>query len=157
MRKILYQWGAVGILSLIGWGVDVMPGNTSWIPSGIIWGLASVWLIGTIVYYVKHRNTIRENPMTGGLDNIVPILQQMDSLLREQAIIKAKKPYDKNKYMELMFRINAEIFGLSEKEIEKAKNIKDMNEAFLLSQRMQSAMIKKYGNKPFRVRRRIRR
>jgi|GEM_PF-4627309 len=55
MRKLLYQWAAVGILSLIGWGVDVMPNNESWIPSAIIWGIAFIWLIGTVIYFIKHR------------------------------------------------------------------------------------------------------
>lgn len=55
MRKILYQWAAVGILSLIGWGVDVMPNNTSWIPSVILWIIAGIWFIATLVYLWKNR------------------------------------------------------------------------------------------------------
>jgi len=50
MRKILYQWAAVGILSLIGFGVDVMPDNTSWIPSVILWAIAGIWFFATLVY-----------------------------------------------------------------------------------------------------------
>lgn len=38
-KKIFYQWAAVGILSLVGWGVDVMPGNESWMPSVAIWSI----------------------------------------------------------------------------------------------------------------------
>lgn len=30
-NKLLIQWAAVGILSFIGWGLDMIPGNTSWI------------------------------------------------------------------------------------------------------------------------------
>lgn len=32
-----------------------MPGNTSWIPSIIIWSIASIWLISTIVYWLKNK------------------------------------------------------------------------------------------------------
>jgi len=56
MRKILLQWVPVGVLSLIGWGVGVMPGNTSWIPSVTIWGIALLWLIGAFIYWFKNRH-----------------------------------------------------------------------------------------------------
>jgi hypothetical protein len=56
MRKIFYQWAGVGILALIGWGVDLMPSNTSWIPSGIIWGIAFMWLVSTLIYWLKNRH-----------------------------------------------------------------------------------------------------
>ena len=55
MWKYIAQWAVQGVLFLVGLGVDVMPGNTSWIPSVIIWGIALSWLIVTIIYYIKHR------------------------------------------------------------------------------------------------------
>ena len=55
MGKYIAQFAVQGVLFLVGVGVDVMPGNTSWIPSVIIWGVAFLWLIVTIVYYIKHR------------------------------------------------------------------------------------------------------
>ncbi len=44
----LKRYAGTGILLLIGWGVDVIPGNDSWLPSIIIWSLAFIWaaLIG---------------------------------------------------------------------------------------------------------------
>ena len=55
MRKILFRWAGPGILLLVGCGVDVMPGVTSWIPSIIIWGIAFIWLIATLVFLFKRR------------------------------------------------------------------------------------------------------
>lgn len=56
-KRILLQWAGVGILSLFGWGADVMPSNTSWIPSIIIWSVAFIWLIITILYWFKRRKS----------------------------------------------------------------------------------------------------
>jgi uncharacterized membrane protein SpoIIM required for sporulation len=55
MQKIFYQWAGVGILALIGWGVDSMPHNLNWTPSIIIWSIAFVWLIGTLVYWLINK------------------------------------------------------------------------------------------------------
>ena len=41
------------------------------------------------------------------LENIVLTIEKMDSLLREQALKEAKKSYDKEKYLEVHNRINA--------------------------------------------------
>ena len=43
----------IGILGFVGWGVDLMPNNTSWVPSVVIWALALLWLIATLVYYFR--------------------------------------------------------------------------------------------------------
>ncbi len=40
---------------LIGLGVDLMPGVETWLPSIIIWGVALLWLISTVIYYIRHR------------------------------------------------------------------------------------------------------
>lgn len=32
-----------------------MPSNTSWIPSVIIWSVAFIWLLITLIYFIKHR------------------------------------------------------------------------------------------------------
>ena len=42
-------------MSLVGWGVDVMPNNESWLPSAIIWIIAFAWFILTLVYIIRHR------------------------------------------------------------------------------------------------------
>lgn len=55
MQKILYQWAGIGILSLIGWGVGVMPEDTSWMPSVIIWTIAFIWFVATAIYILKRK------------------------------------------------------------------------------------------------------
>ena len=53
-----------------------MPGNTSWIPSIIIWAVAFIWFVATMVYYFRRRRIIKTNvpkeegrpkPAIGGL------------------------------------------------------------------------------------------
>jgi len=74
-RKILYQWAAVGIISFIGWGVDVMPSNTSWIPSAILWGIAGIWFVATLIYLVRHRHDIGNNSK----QNVISMLEEIKS------------------------------------------------------------------------------
>lgn len=49
------QFAGIGILSLVGWGLDLMPGNTSWIPSVVLWALAAIWSIVILIYWLKTR------------------------------------------------------------------------------------------------------
>ncbi len=58
-------------MSLIGWGVDLIPGVTSWIPSGIVWGIAFLWLIITIIYLLKHRKEWKEAKTSEYADKII--------------------------------------------------------------------------------------
>ncbi len=58
MARIRWRWAGVGILSLIGLGAEMMPDIMDWLASGIIWGVAFVWLIVTIIYWRKHRKTV---------------------------------------------------------------------------------------------------
>ena len=68
MRRIIIQWAGVGVLSLIGWGVGSMPTVTSWVPSSIMWGIAFIWLVGTLFYYFKRRpKQPQPKPAIGGL------------------------------------------------------------------------------------------
>ena len=78
MRKILYQWAGVGILSLIGWGVDLMPDNTSWIPSVTLWAVAGIWFIATLVYLWKNRGKRqREVAKETESENLTDVLTEM--------------------------------------------------------------------------------
>jgi len=43
-------------LSLVGWGVSLIPSVTSWIPSIIIWSIAFLWLVGALIYWFKSRH-----------------------------------------------------------------------------------------------------
>lgn len=54
-KKILYQWAGVGILSFVGWGLDMIPNNTSWIPSVLSWSIAGLWFLITLVYILTHK------------------------------------------------------------------------------------------------------
>ncbi len=100
MRKIFYQWAAVGILSSIGWGVDVMPNNTSWIPSTILWGIAGVWFLATLIYLIKHRHDkghdVKENIATP-LESIKSDLITLNAYEKETATEMAREscPQDK--------------------------------------------------------------
>jgi hypothetical protein len=55
VRRKFLQWAPPGIFGLVGLGVDLMPGNTSWIPSTIIWCIAFLWLIIALIYYFENR------------------------------------------------------------------------------------------------------
>ena len=61
MGKYIIQWAVQGVLFLVGAGVDLMPGNTSWIPSVAIWSAAALWLIVSVVYYRKHRVKVNQD------------------------------------------------------------------------------------------------
>ncbi len=102
MRKLFYQWAGIGILSLTGWGVDVMPNNESWIPSTILWVVAGIWFLGTIVYFFKHRNDIyRRNEKTNPLDDIKTDLITLGACEREVASGKVKTPCSKETAMRI--------------------------------------------------------
>lgn len=58
MSRIRWRWAGVGILFLIGLGAEIMPDVRDWLASGIIWGIAFVWLIVTIIYWRKHGKTV---------------------------------------------------------------------------------------------------
>jgi len=60
MRKILWQWAGVGILSLVGWGVNLIPSVTSWIPAASIWALAFIWLIAIVIYWRRRKKPITQ-------------------------------------------------------------------------------------------------
>jgi hypothetical protein len=77
MRKLFYQWAGVVILSLIGYGVDVMPQVTNWWPASIIWSVAFLWLIATISYWIKHRKTIGKAGKEITSNNLVDKLTNM--------------------------------------------------------------------------------
>jgi len=92
MQKIFYQWAGIGILSLIGVGVDMMPNNTSWVPSTILWMIAGIWFIGTLIYWFRHRNEIgNKNKESNPLEDIKNDLIQMNTLERLEANNKIKQ------------------------------------------------------------------
>ena len=60
MRKIFWQGAGIGILSLFGWGVNLIPSVTSWIPAASIWALAFIWLIGIVIYWRRRQKPITQ-------------------------------------------------------------------------------------------------
>lgn len=61
MRKYIIQFAAQSVLCLLGWGVSLMPANTSWVPSIIIYSIALLWLIITLVYCCKYGKKVKLN------------------------------------------------------------------------------------------------
>jgi hypothetical protein len=100
MRKVFYQWAGVGILSLIGWGVSMMPKNTSWIPSVTLWAIAGLWFVGTLVYYwwkiwgKKQPEIVKETK--GG--RLTDILTDMHEQLKHLITIRLKKRFNKKQF-----------------------------------------------------------
>ncbi len=47
---------SMGASGNIGPYRNVIPDNTSWIPSIIIWSIAFIWFIGSLIYWFKSRN-----------------------------------------------------------------------------------------------------
>jgi hypothetical protein len=87
MQRILWQWAGIGILALIGFGVSIMPTITSWIPSIIIWILAFIWLVSTIIYWYNHRK-------------IKDILTEYMSIANELILDKDINTYSDSEYTE---------------------------------------------------------
>lgn len=50
MRKYVIGFAPVAILTLIGWGIDLWPNIESYIPSIIVWAIAGLWLVATLIY-----------------------------------------------------------------------------------------------------------
>ena len=92
MKKLLLQWAVPGIIALVGWGVSLMPGNTSWLPSSIIWGIAFVWFIIAVIYYVRQRGKTRveptkEIPKSENLgDTLTAMHRRLMELQKEKAV-----------------------------------------------------------------------
>ena len=61
MRKLLWQWVGQVILFLIGLGVEMMPKPDTWLYAVIIWGIAFIWLVVTLIYYFVQKRKKR-NP-----------------------------------------------------------------------------------------------
>jgi hypothetical protein len=113
-RKVFYQWAAVGILSLIGWGVDVMPSNTSWIPSAILWGIAGIWFTATVVYLIRHRHDTSNDRKQGGTNTLEEVKSDLIALNeheRSAASIKAKTPCSNDTAIQIHDDFT-EIFGV---------------------------------------------
>ena len=117
MRKYIVQWASVGILVLIGWGVDVMPSNASWIPSFVIWGVAFIWLILTIIYYFKRRGKTRVEPSKEKIsksENLADTLTAMHRRLVELQKHKSSHTKVKAKQLEDVIPTLADRMGTVE-------------------------------------------
>jgi hypothetical protein len=107
MWRLLLQWAPVGVLALLGWGVDLVPGNESWIPTAIIWGIALLWLIVAFFYWFKSRkkpkieqNKERQLKLDLGkllLDGkeILVGLERMDARLDSARAVSAELGFEK--------------------------------------------------------------
>lgn len=70
-----------------------MPGNESWIPSGIIWGMAFIWLVLTTVYYFRHWHDNRGSDVNHAqqyvnrviVDSKVPAVLEITDTLQKMA------------------------------------------------------------------------
>ena len=113
MHKKLYRWAPIGILSVIGWGVDVIPGNTSWIPSIILWGIAGIWCIANLIYFIKHRHE-REHDNEERVVNLIEEIKQslvtLNAYERDAATLRAKMPCSRDTAIQIHDDF-VEIFG----------------------------------------------
>lgn len=89
-------------------------------------------VIGGIVWFIGTRIG-RGESVVSKLGDIVPTLEEMDSLLREEALRESKKPFNKKKYNQVHNRINAEILGIT---FGKADNLED------IKQQLQNVVVK---------------
>jgi len=83
-----------------------MPGNTSWIPSVIIWSIALLWLIGVLIYWFKSRKKpqIEQNSKTqlkldvGRLlldgKEILVDLERMNGLYDSAGVVSAELKFE---------------------------------------------------------------
>lgn len=101
------------------------------------------WAIWKEVHRVK--DIIDETKVK--LHKIVPTLQEMDSLLHREAEKVAKKPFDKEEYVRLNFRINAEVFGFPQRELNRMQKATTLTELYQTYEEFQRFMIIKYGNR----------
>ena len=44
---------------LVGFGIDLIPNVDTWIPSIIIWCIAFIWAIISIIFWLRTRNTMK--------------------------------------------------------------------------------------------------
>jgi hypothetical protein len=97
--------------------------------------------IGLVIFSLIKVNGGKDKISKKGLNSIVPTLEKMDSLLREQAKKEAKTPIDLQGYTNFNAKINAEIFGI--------KPVTDIEPQSMrrLAQKEAIRMIQKYGNK----------
>jgi len=56
-RVLFWNSAGVGILFLAGIGVELMPNVQSWLWSGIVWGIAFIWAVGVLMYWLRHRKS----------------------------------------------------------------------------------------------------
>ena len=90
-----------------------MPSNTSWIPSAILWGIAGIWFVATLIYLVRHRHDIGNNSK----QNVISMLEEIKSGLitlnmheRNATSLKAGMPCSKDTAIQIHDDF-AEIFG----------------------------------------------
>lgn len=97
--------------------------------------------IGLIVYGLIKANSDKEKLQKQGLNTIVPTLEKMDSLLREQALKESKEPINLQEYTEFNTKINAEIFGF--------KPLENLTPEIMrrVAQRETVRLAKEYSNK----------
>lgn len=108
MQKLFYQWAGVVILSLIGWGVSLVPHVTNWRPASIIWGIAFLWLVATFIYWITHRKTLSKT----GIYSIISILDRMDKRLNQLAQMEKDKKINWKAYKKTNDKI-INLFNLS--------------------------------------------
>lgn len=78
-------------MALIGWGVDLIPSNKSWIPSSIIWGLAFLWAVVVIISSVGRRGKVEEAKEEGKEENLVDVLNKMHKRMLYLKDVKVSK------------------------------------------------------------------
>lgn len=119
MRKIFYNWAGAAIVALAGVGADFMPSNDSWWPSIICWTIASIWLIGTLIYWCTHKDEIMINTKKEAIEKIPFTLQALYD--REKQIALDLIEEHKKTGWEAMGRTMLDVFEAISLDIEEVK------------------------------------
>jgi hypothetical protein len=91
MWKMLLAWAGPAILALIGWGIDLIPSNRSWIPSGVIWGLAFVWAVVAFIFWIIRRGKVGQIKEEHRDDNLINVLDKMHKRMIYFKSVRASK------------------------------------------------------------------
>ncbi|TRZ94396.1 MAG: hypothetical protein D4R82_03630 [Dehalococcoidia bacterium] len=106
MAKFVWQWSIQILLGLVGLGVNAMPSIQTWIPSIIIWGIAFIWAVISIIFWCRFKKreisnieSIRNIPIETG--NILQQIHKRLTELKDKAVDQYLASYQYKDFLEL--------------------------------------------------------